>query len=434
MKNLFWFMVMLVLGCGLALGQTYKVLWSFGGAPNDGANPVGNLVFDSAGNLYGTTQWGGNVTNSHCFGAGCGTVFELSPNPDGTWTNTVLYSFCANYAAGSCLDGQEPVAGLSMDAEGNLYGTTYNGGAVYCPSASAGCGTVFELSPPASPGGAWTETVVHSFCANYVNGRCLDGEFPSGHLTFDTAGNLYGTTSSGGSGAWLGGTVFELSLTAGAWTETVLYNFCVNGVYFHCSDGSGPLAGVTFDKSGNLYGTTQVGGTPKGDGGGTVYSLTPGSNGWVETTLVAFHQGDNELRTPESVVSFDSKGNLYSTAYNGGPANLGGVFRFNPNSGITRALLFSSNSGGVKPSAGVLVDQKTSAVYGTTTAGWIGGGTVYKVTQSGEETVIYAFCQQENCADGEAPAASLTLHEGKLFGTTEAGGASGFGVVYEIAP
>src|SRR5271168_3708065 len=181
-----------MLSCGLALGQTYKVLWSFGGAPNDGAVSKGSLISDSAGNLYGTTSAGGDSTAPVCFG-GCGTIFELSPNGDGTWSEVVLYSFCANYSGFTCPDGASPEAGLVFDSKGNIYGTTSQGG-IQCALNSAGCGAVFELSPPALPGGNWTESVLHTFCSNYNNSQCLDGNFPSSPLTIDASGNLYGTT------------------------------------------------------------------------------------------------------------------------------------------------------------------------------------------------------------------------------------------------
>ncbi len=133
MKNAFLCALLVLASCAFSLGQTYKVLWSFGGAPNDGANPTSDFVFDGAGNMYGMTQWGGNTTNQLCgFGSvrGCGTVFERSPNSDGTWMETVLYSFCAN--SDLCLDGEDPMAGLTMDKQGNLYGTTLLRG--LCPT------------------------------------------------------------------------------------------------------------------------------------------------------------------------------------------------------------------------------------------------------------------------------------------------------------
>src|ERR1700733_6195937 len=141
MKNVFLCAAVVVLSCGFVLGQQYKVLYSFGTNPNDGFNPNGGLVFDSAGNLYGTVQFGGSCDE-------CGFVFELSPSQSGSWTETILYNFCSQP---SCVDGGFPQAGLIFDDSGNLYGTTLAGGV-------HGVGTVFELSPPSIPGANWSET------------------------------------------------------------------------------------------------------------------------------------------------------------------------------------------------------------------------------------------------------------------------------------
>jgi uncharacterized repeat protein (TIGR03803 family) len=434
MKNVAFCVVLVLVSCFCAFAQTYKVLWSFGGASNDGAEPVSNLVFDKAGNMYGTTEWGGTGTNDQC-GAGCGTVFELSPNGDSTWSETVLYNFCASYPTGSCLDGEKPTSGLASDTVGNLYGVTFNGGAVYCPYASAGCGTVFELSPPQSPGGAWTETVLHSFCSDYVT-QCLDGVYPNGHLTFDTSGNLYGTTTGGGNGGWLGGTVFELSPSGGGWTQTVLYNFCTGGAYNDCPDGTAPQAGVTFDTAGNMYGTTQHGGTALGTGAGTVYELSPGSGGWTESVLGFFYPGLGP-GLPDGVVSFDSTGNLYTTVYGGASHNWdnGGVLRLNPTTGTVHSFAFNGVNGS-SPTAGVLVEPTTGVMYGTSSGSGPNShiaGNIFKIGPNGE-TVLYQFCQQANCADGEGPFGSLSAYSGKLYGTTIAGGANNRGVVFEITP
>src|ERR1019366_934096 len=210
-----------------------KVLYSFIHNGTDGGFPQAGLIFDAAGNLYGTTSEGG--TSSSCSG-GCGTVFELTPTAGGGWTEKVLHNFNSNGT-----DGANPYAGLIFDAAGNLYGTTTVGGTYYY-------GTVFELTPTA--GGGWTEKVLHSF--NY-NGT--DGNNPQASLTIDAAGNLYGTTSGGGTYGNYKGTVFELTPAAGGdWTETVLHNFVG-------PDGAAPLAGLIFDAAGNLYGTTSGGGT-----------------------------------------------------------------------------------------------------------------------------------------------------------------------------
>ena len=201
MKKTACYVAVIVLTAGSVFAQTYNVLWNFGGAPNDGAGPVSNLVADKAGNLYGTTQFGGNATSFMCVAdGGCGTIFELSPNGEGGWVESVLYSFCTNYQNNACLDGSFPKAGLAFDAAGNLYGTTTSGGVC---NALSECGVVFELSAAQTVGNPWTETVLYEFCSNDYP-TCLDGSDPAGHLTFDSSGNLYGTTTTGGGGAWLG--------------------------------------------------------------------------------------------------------------------------------------------------------------------------------------------------------------------------------------
>jgi uncharacterized repeat protein (TIGR03803 family) len=271
--------------CGIVLGQAqYKVLYSFAGRQSgDGETPLSNLVLDRAGNLYGTTREGGSGSGG--FG---GTVFELSPNEDGTWSESVLYSFCSNYVNLQCLDGSSPQSGLVLDSLENLYGTTLNGGQQSCP-ATIGCGAVFELSPPSSAGAGWTYRLLYSFCLLRVGNACEDGYYPTSRLVFDKSGRLYGTTGSGGTGhlsnGFDAGTVFQLSPGIGGWTETVLYNFCSLGEGNFCPDGSFPQAGVTFDKSGTLYGTTELGGRSRSQGEGIVYKLSPGVNGWVVTVL-----------------------------------------------------------------------------------------------------------------------------------------------------
>ena len=179
---------------------TERVLYSFTGGA-DGLIPLAGLVFDAAGNLYGTTGYGG--------ADGSGVVFKLAPNPDGTWTESVLYSF-TGYA-----DGSIPGAGLIFDPTGNLYGTTTSGGPFSAGECPAGCGVVFKLAP--NPDGTWTESVLHSFTG-------ADGQYPRAGLVFDVAGNLYGTTNGGGPDN--DGVVFKLKPNLdGTWTESVLYSF-----------------------------------------------------------------------------------------------------------------------------------------------------------------------------------------------------------------
>ncbi len=227
-------------------GWTETVLHNFGNG-NDAAYPGASLIMDAAGNVYGTTEEGGQG-GGFCQSYGCGTVFELSPSDGGGWAETVLYSFNGS-------DGSQPDASLVMDAAGNLYGTTIQGGP-YC--APFGCGTVFELSP--SAGGGWTETTLYNFKEQ------PDGALPESSLILDAAGNLYGTTTQGGSADY--GTAFEISPRQSGWTETVLFSFD------QLTSGADPTSGLIMDRFGDLYGATELGGTYYG---GLAYKLTPHS-------------------------------------------------------------------------------------------------------------------------------------------------------------
>src|SRR6266852_5806774 len=284
------------------------VLYSFTGTNGDGAQPTAGLIMDSAGHLYGTTQFGG-VTS--CFSdrtpPGCGTVFKL----DRSGNETVLHSF-----TGTNGDGANPAASLIMDSAGNLYGTTQFGGVTCCSSGyfvSPGCGTVFKLDPSGH------ETVLYSF--TLTNG---DGAQPVAGLIMDSAGNLYGTTPYGGvtSSSCLVfvtgppippgcGTVFKLDPSG---HETLLHSFTgTNG------DGAQPVAGLIMDSAGNLYGTVAA-------SAGTVFRLEPSGH---ETVLHSF-TGSPDGEDPVAGVIMDSAGNLYGTTYGGGSAGDGTVFRLEP--------------------------------------------------------------------------------------------------------
>ncbi len=260
-------------------------LYKFSGG-SDGSNPYGGaLVFDAAGNLYGTTYGGGSGSCS----SGCGLVYKLTRAGSG-WTQSVIYTF----AGGA--DGASPWAGVTFDQAGNLYGTTSSGGAF-------GDGTVYELSPS---GGGWTKRILHSFQLSQT-----DGSAPFAGLIFDPSGNLYGATQYGGSGA--GGTVYELSPSGGGWTFTTLYSFDGSGG----GRAKGPVANLTMDNAGNLYGSTA------GDGAyrfGSAFKLTHGSGGWTYTTLHDFTGGLDGGSLRSNLV-LDSAGNLYSTASAGGTGN-----------------------------------------------------------------------------------------------------------------
>jgi uncharacterized repeat protein (TIGR03803 family) len=289
---------------------TEKVLYSFAGG-NDGSKPCAGMTFDAAGNLYGTTYEGGGTG---CKGLGCGTVFLLAP----TGTLEVLHSFQDNGG-----DGNHAFGGVILDPAGNVYGTT-----VYGPATSdfEGAGIVFQLTPGTN--GEWVENVLYTFCSAF---ECADGNQPYASLIFDRAGNLYGTTIYGGATGF-DGNVFQLSPGAdGQWTESVLYDFCASR--YNCNDGIYPYAAVVFDVSGNLYGTTYAG-TNSGsecdfDGCGIVFELMPGGNGtWTEKVLYSFHGEDGGL--PYAGLIFDAAGNLYGTTNGGGRYGNGTVFEISP--------------------------------------------------------------------------------------------------------
>jgi uncharacterized repeat protein (TIGR03803 family) len=264
------------------------VLYQFSGG-SDGGEPTGDLVFDKAGNIYGTTQIGGMT--HRCGGLGCGTVFQLSRS-GGSWTEKVLYQFSGS-------DGAFPNSGVIFDNSGNLYGTTDSGG-------SNNYGTVFELSPS---GSGWTEQVLYSFQG--LN----DGSQPDSGLIMDSHGDLYGTTLLDGNGN--GGTLFELTPSHGKWKVNVLYG--LTGL-------AGPIASLNLDAAGNLYGTTYQDGAYLS---GSVLKLVPSGGGWSYTPLHNF-TGGNDGQLPKSTITFDGSGNLYGTASYGGANGLGVVVEITP--------------------------------------------------------------------------------------------------------
>lgn len=437
MQNVTRCVVFVILGCGLALAQgRYKPLYKFGTNPEDGLHPTATLISDSVGNLYGTTTRGGTSND--------GTIFELSQKSDGSWVETTLYNFCIG-----CVNGTEPSGPLLLDSAGNLYGTTHYGGVNTCNEVQ-GCGVVFELSRPIAPGGAWTYAVLYSFCS--IAPDCQDGAVPNAPLVFDKAGNLYGTTQSGGENAGQlvqGGTVFELSPTASGWTETVLYNFCSIQQNNYCLDSEGPGWGVTFDKSGNLYGTTDMGGIAA-DFTGTLYKLSPGSDGWTETVLRRYSAPQEFPLTLLGPGSFDPEGNLYTTfagiAPEGGGYSKGGVVRMSTD-GVFHSFEFDGVDGR-GPLSGVIVDSQRHFVFGTTVNGGPGRGAerdgfgnVFELNSSGQEK-WGTLCTTFPCQSGELLVGGLLEDKsGNLYGTAEYGGlvtgtcgSLGCGLVFEITP
>lgn len=288
---------------------TETILYSFTGGA-DGANPDGGVIFDRRGNLYGTTYNGGGESFPS------GVVFELSPPAPGAtaWTETVLFDFGSSPTA----VGLNPKGSLAMDAAGNLYGAAAAGGAgdaAGCES-DTGCGSVFELQPPSSAGGRWTLTDIHDFVATEPDG------FAPNSVQLGPRGVLYGTTCCATSG-YYSGTVFALfppASAGGTWTEKLLYTFSATG------DGAF-VNGVTPDRSaGGLVGTNSYGGSA---GYGTVFLLTPAGSEWKETILYNFTDGTDGGR-PMGGVVVDSAGNLYGTTLDGGSSGNGNVFQLVP--------------------------------------------------------------------------------------------------------
>ena len=386
-----------------------NALYSFSGG-SDPKFPYAGLIFDKAGNLYGTTEFGG--ANNQ------GTVFEVIPNSNGSWTETVLYSFTGS------TDGGQPYGSLVLDAAGNLYGTTNFGGSSNC---NLGCGTVFELAPSS---GGWKETVLYTFTGG------SDGREPYARLLSDASGNLYGTTMLGGNiGSVCStgcGTVFKLTHGSSGWTESVLYAFQGG------ADGASPYDGLAFDAAGNLYGTTNSGGT---SGYGVVFKLAPGSGGWTANVLHAF-TGQHDGQKPYGDLILDSAGNLYGTAYQGGGSGYGVVYKLQPNSNgrwVERVIHSFANAPSANPVSGLVMDAAGN-LYGTTVLGATqsscggGCGTLFKLTPTSGGgwtfTPVHVFGKG---TDGYHPTGDLVLDAaGNMYGTTQAGGAQGSGLVFEI--
>ena len=432
--------VMLFFLAELAWASGEQVLYAFQGG-SDGMIPEPGLVFDGQGNAYGTTYYGGDGS---CLN-GCGIVFELTPSQSGPWTETIIHHFNPNTG-----DAGKVVSRLTLDGQGNLYGV-----------GSADGSYIFKLSPNPN-GGEWNETILHAFGSACEGESAPGGCNALGYLLLDDAGNLYGTTSSGG-GPKGCGTVFKLAPEkSGSWKETVLHVFeqgkshCASG----STDGQYPAVGLIMDSSSNLYGTTYYGGA---NDTGTVFRLTPGPNGkWKETILYTFLIIENPAAggNPYASVVMDQAGNLYGTALSGGDTQMqdGVVFELSPTpSGEwTETVIHNFPApryvDGEQPYTGVLIDSAGN-LYGATYAGGgqqepdcpdnDGCGVVYKLTpgQGGNwtQTILYAF--QNSTDGGQLYDDVLAIDSaGNLYGTAFSGGAfpcdngqlDGCGVVFEV--
>jgi uncharacterized repeat protein (TIGR03803 family) len=380
--------------------QTYKVLHTFTGAPKDGQWPLGTLVRDAAGNLYGTTQEGGS---GMCGQFSCGTVFMVNKSGN----EVGVFSFNGE-------DGGFPFAGLLRDAAGNLYGTTMEGGTHSCQngSYSSGCGTVFQLNKRGNK-------------LRYYSFDGSNGEFPQS-TPVELSGSFYGTTLEGGNNNF--GILYKVNALG---KETVLHRFTGG------SDGCAPGA-LTADTNGNLYGVTGIG---LCNGTGTLFELDTAG---TFTTLYEF--GGDVGYLPRSL-TFDTQGNLYGTAEDGGSNGDGTVFELSPGNGTwTGRPLYAFCSlplcaDGDSPRGQLVRDANTGNIYGVTYDGdTFGNGTIFKLDPSGNETVLYSFT---GGSDGGFPFGGLVMDaSGNLYGTAEGGGdiscpgsgGVGCGVVFELTP
>jgi uncharacterized repeat protein (TIGR03803 family) len=409
--------------------SAYQILHLFMAAHG----PVGNLIFDSAGNLYGTTSEGGAV-GGPCLAHGCGTVWKLAPNAKGSWEVRILHNFTG-------ADGAAPLAGPVLDRAGNLYGTTSSGGSGACAGvleSETGCGVVFKLARNAK--GIWTETVIHTFTGG------ADGATPMAGLILDAAGNLYGTTFAGGDVtacpfAPVGcGVVFKLAPNPdGTWTENVLHSFN-NG-----DGGLRPQAGLIFDTAGNLYGTTPF----ATDAAGVVFKLAPNPDGtWTESVIHSFSfTAPRDGAQPQAGLISDAAGNLYGTTSAGGAkacaglAGCGVVFKLalNPDGTWTESVLHRfTGANGTYPSTGLVLDAAGN-LYGMTDS------TVFERKPNPDGTWSGSVLHSFTGTDGLGPDSGLVFDAaGNLYGTTFGGGAGcgtmsakrigGCGVVFKLTP
>ena len=422
-----------------ASASTYKVLYLFctgDQACPDGTAPSGNLVADSAGNLYGTTSGGGPNFS--------GTIFEMLKSGS-TYKHRVLYSFCPQHP---CTDGTNPQTAMIMDTAGNLYGTATQGGV-------SDRGTVFELSPDADHK-KWTFKVLINFCEQ-TEQTCVEGEYPLSPLTYagastgvpyDGVSPLYGTTEEGGtSQAPVAGVAYRLTANGGSWTGADLYSFCSAD---HCTDGAGPTGQLMIDGSGILYGTTLGGGSGK-SGGGTAYRLDTITGS--QTVLHSFYANCKKTPCadgfiPGGGVIMGTQNKLYGTTSGGGKRLNGIVYAMDPTSGKEQILYTfckktNCADGGENPyiPPSPLIEDSGSLIGSVAGGGifagndeGIGNGVLFRLDAANKEHVLYAFCQQSNCADGGFPVGIIADNAGHLFGITNRGGNNDNGLVFELLP
>lgn len=385
-----------------ARAASFDVVYMFKGG-TDGASPVGGVIIDRLGNIYGATQEGGN---GGCNGPGCGTIYKITPGG----AEAVLYAF----TGGS--DGSNPTNVLLLSGEGDLYGTATDGGQEGC-IYDEGCGTAFKLSP------SGTFSLLHSFAGRTDGSNPGSGLFKAGKSAF------YGVTvEGGGTGCYSGygcGTVYRLSRGG---TETVLHSFGDG------TNGANPYGQLIADTAGNLYETAAGGGEQNCPGGcGTLFKLSPSGR---ETVLYTF-TGGADGSIPGGGLTMDTAGNLYGAAEEGGQSQdcyevyggCGTLFKLAPDGTLTVLYVFTGGNDGASPNGPLIRDSKGS-LYGTAYFGGASGrGTIFKLAPDGTFNLLHTF----NGADGWFPLAGLSEgRDGYLYGTTQHGGAHDDGVVFRI--
>jgi uncharacterized repeat protein (TIGR03803 family) len=395
------FAAVLILGVGASMASTTEVIYSFAGE-EDGEYADSDVAIDRAGNLYGSTVLGGDV--------GGGTVWQLARSGN-DWVHSVLYSFTGG------ADGGEPYKGVTVDADGNLYGTAVTGGSGSC---EGGCGVAYKLT---KAGNAWSYAVIHAFTGGE------DGSGPGARVTVDRQGNVYGMAPTGGEFGL--GTIYQLHPNASG-----SYSFRLIHAFTGGDDGATGSAGKMVLRNRHLYGAATAGGA---FGEGTIFELTrDGSGGWTFNTIYAF-KGDPDAAFPYGGLLFDPTGNLYGTTYYDGAHEVGAVYQLSQGSSgsWTEQVLYSFKpQPDVNSSISNLVADVDGNLYGTGSEGGLGSGGIFKLArgQSGNwvETVEHRF---QGPPDGAFPYNGMTRGtDGSFYGATVHGGEDDEGAVYKFTP
>jgi uncharacterized repeat protein (TIGR03803 family) len=410
-RALLFSLAAMMLLAGLGGASTTTTIHTFSGG-TDGANPLGGVAFDAAGNLYGTTQGGG--TGSYCSN-GCGTVFHLSL-VSGVWTESVIY----NFQGSGTYDGSQPAGPLTIDASGNLYGYTLYGG-------KTNNGIIYELSP--AQNGAWTETIVHQFGTSPH-----DGGFTAGKLIFDSTGNLWGVNEVGGKNG--GGTVFELSPSSSGWQYSLIYSFPHGATL----EGTEP-SGILFDNQGNLYGVTTFGGIDCCNGAGVVFQLVNSGGVWTQKVLHRFPVFNTKrLQTPTGGLFLDSTGTLYMTMARGGNGNTG-VTTIDLTTLATNDLYSFQGPQIIEPYQAIEFDSTGNLYSASYYSNTENGGTCYSTCgfvfelSPASPHWISHILESYSGENGINPPGGVVFdNAGNLYGVTTYGGANSLGVVFEITP